>query len=482
MKNGIFKIIDENVDNTIGKRYYLCKANLGELIDFVKSQLEGIDVTEFNREFCEFEYNEYYDVDNESEEARKERLKSKTPEEMTKTPSDSYHFDRSMYLSSRKRYERFEDNNNLIFNVAVENNFISLYFDEFDGENIDGDFYLLDGFRRMFFDLQLGRNVNKDVYVKIYTNETTDADMMHLMFSFNLWKIPQGVDVWFDRGWRLFIYKRLGIKIVGNIYTQHFGYLNVYFGNYRYYSKYDYLELLHLVTSSQFYNDIQIIDALVDEKLTRCSQDNAFNELFLLKLSQKRLAGNENELNLDDWLHYLKVEWKEVDKINKMSVAGFYEKRIQNMVNEFFKIWEDSESLEKMKEEKPIEKMETLIEDYVFSVGSFEHIVKVNSDDSIFIDGRSYQYKNNKVYTRFSHHASDPDVRIYLFFDKYMVIKTDGRYWIVSANIKLSYTDLIFRSGSDDVIFVGDKEELIEKIEEMTGKKWKPNTRKTDVW
>lgn len=485
LKNEIFKVIDENVDNVIGKRYYLCKANLGELIDFVKGQLDGIDVTEFNQDFHEFEYDEFYDVDHETEEEREERLnpKKKTLEQLTEPSSSSYNFDRSRYLREKNEHMKFEDINNVIFDVAVENNFISLYFDNFNDKTFSGDFYLLDGFRRMFFDLQMGRNLDKDVYVKIYTKDATDIDMMHLMFSFNLWKVPQGVDVWFDRGWRLFIFKRLGIKLTGDKFGQHFGYLNVYFGNYKYNVKYDYLKLLKLVTGEQFYNDIRIIDALVDESLMRFSQGNVFNELFLYKLSQKRLDGNENDLNLDDWLHYLKVEYKEVDRINKMSVAGFFEKRIQNMVNEFFKIWENPEGLEEMKEKKPTGKMATPIEDYVFSVGSFERIVKVSSDDEIFIDGRVYQYKDNKIYTRLGTFVSNPIARIYLFFDKYYVMKHDGRYWIMTNKVS-KYTDLLFHDvqKSDLVVFKGDKEELIEKIEEMTGKKWKPNTRKTEVW
>ena len=124
--------------------------------------------------------------------------------------------DTRLYLENLNESKGKGSRLEMIYNTAIENNFVSLYFEKasVNGEflDVEGKFYLLDGFRRLLFDHNFCNKSDRMVYVKVYSSSTSDTDIMKLMFHFNLWKFPQGIDTWLDRGWRFFLYNRLGIS------------------------------------------------------------------------------------------------------------------------------------------------------------------------------------------------------------------------------------------------------------------------------
>lgn len=478
MKNNIFKVIDRNIDSIIEKKYYLCKVNFGDLVKFVENQFKGIDFEKFNYDFCEFIKNDYYENDNESVEDKNKRLG-----DVGKLKFDNFNYEN--YFNERREYFRQKDvvdekivMNKFIFNNGIENGFISLYFDNFNGENYEGNFYLLDGYRRILFNLE-DENLDREVYVKIYDGTTSDVDLMRVMFGFNFWKIPMGVKVWFDRGWRLFLFKRLGIEL-GKF---HFNYLNVYLDKYNYGEK-DYIEQEKLVTGNQFYNDMKIIDYLVNSEKMNFSQGYYFNEVFIYKLSKIRLNGNNNKLNIEDWIHFFDLSYGKVNVIKKMSVKGRYIKHISALVDDFFdNIWMNSDKLEKMRIKKPEGKMEVSIEDFIYnSMIRNDHNLSIVGEDSIVINNNFYKYQNNKIYAKIGGFQGNVMSRVYLFFDKFYVMKYNGKFYILSDKEKLNVNLIGYncQENNESVIFFGDKEGVIEKVKQMTGEIWKPNMRKTD--
>jgi hypothetical protein len=478
----MFKIIDENIDNIIGKKYYLCKINLFELITIVKNKMVDIDISSFNRDFLDFNVNDYYETDNETPENKKIRIEAennvKRYNGITLTSpyiDDGYTRERINYFSNKSKSIENESEHGFIFNYAIENNFISLYSESFNDGKLEGYFYLLDGYRRLLFDFNtIEKNIDKDVYVKIYTN-TTEQDIMELMFGFNIWKIPQGIHVWFDRGWRLFIFMHTGIYLS----QQHFYLLDEYVGReYINYKTYDAQE--KIITSKQFYNDIKIIDYLVNCEKMHHSKGKYFNYEFIEKLGKIRLNGNENYLNVEDWIHFLDLKYEDVDKIKSMTVHGHYNKRIILLVNEFFDMWKNPELIEEMNTEKPKSVSKTVIEDFYWNIPSYvrnEHTISIINDECLYIDCVNYYYENNKLYQYSTYNKYSNKYRVYLIFDKYKVISYDKVYYIINKDMKINYVDLVFH---DNYVFKGSKEELIIKIKENTGKTWKPNTRLTE--
>lgn len=481
-----FKVIDKNTDYIINKEYYLCKVNLADLITFVKEKLGDIDFDQFNQRFTKFDIDEYYEIDNEPEKNKRIRetriydMWNETKEiRLEREENDKYYDERHNYFFNKERKLKSESNQKFIYENSTENNFISLYSEYFDGKKFDGKFYLLDGYRRLLFNFNLfERNTNKDVYVKIYTNTTTDQDIMKLMFNFNMWKIPQGVDEWFDRGWRLFIYMRLGIEFT----QQHFYHLDRYVGDY--YIKYrDYSEQETIITSSQFYNDLKAIDYLINCEKMHHDKGKHFNYQFIEKLATIRKNGNVNELNIEDWIYFLDLKYQDVDKIKSMGVHGHYVKRIDSLVNDFFKIWENPKLIEEMKNKKPKGTTKTTIEDFYWKIPDyFRNEIQINvvNDNEFIIDNEFYEYENNKIYQPMEGFYDVKRVRVFLFFDKYHIIYFDKIYYIINNSFSPDANMVMHRDQEKNIIAFGTKDEMISKVKELTKKDWNPNTRRTD--
>ena len=288
-----------------------------------------------------------------------------------------------------------------------------------------------------------------------------------------------GVRVWFDRGWRLFLFKRLGIELK----EFHFKYLNVYLDKYNYGGK-DYIEQEKFVTGNRFYDDIKIIDYLVNCEKMKFSQGYYFNEVFINKLSKIRLSGNDDWLDIKDWIHFFDLSYGKVNVIKKMSVRGRYIKRISALVNDFFdNVWTNSNKLEKMRVEKPEGEMEVGIEDFIYnSRNGNDHNLSIVNEDLIVINNKFYKYQNNKIYVKIDGFQGNVMGRVYLFFDKFYVMKYNGNFYILSDKEKLNAHLIGYncQENNENIIFFGNKKGVINKVKEMVGENWKPNVRKTD--
>lgn len=495
----IFKIIDQNTDHIINKPYYLCRVNFGDLVQFVKDKFKGTDFTKFNEEFetkidekvmnhlkekeLKKGYKEYlsYSYDNQ-----KKQSFEKWREEEIKGKKESIQTD-------KKKLEHKEQLNNFIFNASTENNFISLYSEEVTFKGIDlimkGKFYLLDGFRRLLYDFNYAKkNLKKDVYIKIYDKKTTDQDMMKIMFHFNLWKFPQGISVWLDRGWRFFLYHRLGIRLYNTGYGEigHFTLLNPYLGKGRY-GDTDYLSKHKVLTSEKFYDDLLLIEEIVKKPDLVDSNEKGYlskNSCFAFKLMQylgaERRKNNLRNMQYNDFIIFLRLNINEVNKIKKMGVHGFYIKRIIQLVEDFFEIWKDDKALDDLRH-KDISKVKiTEITGHDFVKELPKEVIdkfKIKGkSERIDVNGNSYVVSNGKAFLQFGSYSDATKYRIYFFFDKYVLFKYDKFYRILNtANIvKQDWQD------NRKNVFEGNIASCLRKIKEMTGKDVKLNIKRTE--
>lgn len=152
--------IDSGYDNLLGSTYELHKTTLSELKVLAKSWYINTDFTKFDNRFV-----------RDSEEPSFIEMKKSG-------------------LSSSYFYAYKEDDN----------------------------YFLLDGFNRLFTDY--GKlDLDCTVYVKLITNKLSDNQLMGIMFHLNMWKL-QGKGHWdlkpdefFDRGFRLLLHKKFGVEL-----------------------------------------------------------------------------------------------------------------------------------------------------------------------------------------------------------------------------------------------------------------------------
>lgn len=183
------------------------------------------------------------------------------------------------------------------------------------------NYYLLDGFNRLF---TKEMNIPDDqvVYVKEITSKLEDNKLMTIMFNFNLWKLSQGhreydTKKFFDRGFRLLLYKKYGITIHVNEnykpnirFKNDFVVLQDYFmgEKYEWTSHYGYANLKKIFANSQIINDIKQIIKINDYLEPPFKNYYRFVSGFIMYLNRERVRGSEKIYIFNDYLEELKTD------------------------------------------------------------------------------------------------------------------------------------------------------------------------------
>lgn len=280
--------IDSGYDETLGSNYELCKTNLYDLKVLVTTWYKGTDFKEFDKRL------EWHSLDYKDKE-----------------------------LAEMKK-------------AGLTSNYFFVYK--------EGDeYYLMDGFNRLLTSYA-EINFNPPVYVKVLTSKLTDHDLMKIMFHLNMWKL-QGdghynfkPDDFFDRGFRLMLFKKFGIKLYSykdwSTRTQNrkdFDILFKYFRNEREFSDafaFKLSELRLLMGSERIVDDIKELIKSNIYLEPPFKNYEMFFDGFAMFLSRKRVNGDMSEYKFETYLEKLKADTKFFKKLQGMSGTDSTRKNI----------------------------------------------------------------------------------------------------------------------------------------------------------
>ena len=443
------KLIDSNIDKNINKKYDLFKIKIQDIRELLGSKYKKINMKDFNE--------------------GDDKIKGE------------YEFD-----FQKIDHEECDIADNIKFNAGIENNFITIH-------KIKNEYFLVDGFRRLFFDLQtLNRDIDREVYVKIFNEDTSEEDIMKLLCYANLWKYPQGIEVFLDRGWRLYLSFKLRIRLSNEstydskkYYVNHFEALEKYIDGKRYSRNSKYSDVISILSSPRFYDDLKLIDEIIRKKSTPdINHCKDFIKEFCNILGENREESFTKKISKEIYYKFLENESIEVTKIQNMGVRGFYFPRISSLTSKFFGLLKEDreEEIMNIDPSKIKGKLMTLQEYY--KIIPIEFRKKYSPDEPIGVglltfSKKNLEYRNKKLYFKY---CEMPPTRIHLFFGDYFVWYSNfnHNYYISEIN-RLCKIDLHYNTKTS-FIFGGDLEGVQLKVKEMTGKHWKKNARETEFW
>jgi hypothetical protein len=245
---------------------------------------------------------------------------------------------------------------------SYENSFIEMkrsgltsnYF--FAYRDQDGQHYLMDGFNRLFTNYGDLGDLDSPVYIKIITDELADWQLMHIMFRLNMWKL-QGDGHWafkpdefFDRGFRLFLSKKLGVDICSyqdsgwrDRTREHsdFDILTTYFRKEWIDSNafaYSLAGISALMSRETIISDIKQILKLNDYMKQPFGNYRVFLEVYVTFLSSRRVYdGDLRDYSFEYYLDKLKEDTKFFNKFQKMSGTDSTRKNAYNWIREIDK-------------------------------------------------------------------------------------------------------------------------------------------------
>jgi hypothetical protein len=214
----------------------------------------------------------------------------------------------------------------------------------------EGDnFFLLDGFNRL---LTSYAEIVEDVvvYLKIIVEKLEDNELMSVMLMLNMWKLSKthhgGFDTqnFFDRGMRLLLFKKFGIKIYHSLGDKEhynsrirnnndFDVLDNYFINemgFAGYFKLDLKDVMKLLSNKNIIVDLkEIIDSNNYLKPPFSKYDKFLNG-FVMFLSRQRLKKDDSEYRFKNFIKKLEADKKFFNKLEKMSWTDSTRKNIYN--------------------------------------------------------------------------------------------------------------------------------------------------------
>ncbi len=187
----------------------------------------------------------------------------------------------------------------------------------------------MDGFNRLFTDYG---DINSDtkVYLKVITSKLKDYELIKVMIHLNLWKLYAqyhefNTHMFFDRGFRLFLHKKFGIKI----YTykdydkrtrdnDDFEILDYYFRDEKSYSgnhKYDYHKLLKVFMNEKIIDDLKEIINSNNYLKQPFNHYESYLRSFVMFLSRRRLKGDIADYKFKDFLDILYKDEKYFERL-----------------------------------------------------------------------------------------------------------------------------------------------------------------------
>ncbi len=247
----------------------------------------------------------------------------------------------------KAKYIGEEETLKIIKKVGIITNYFFAYK---EGEQ----YYLLDGFNRILTDYGKIKS-DPEVYLKVITTKLQDNELMLIMFNLNLklssrryYEAIDPID-FFDRGFRLLLFKKFGIRFYSyedaNTKKRNdsdFELLEEYFKDEKDYSmefSFDYEELHKIFGNRQVINDLKEIVKYNDYLTMPFENYNDFFSGFVRFLSRRRLRGDENRYEFKDFLEMLYKD-KFFKKLQKMSWTDSCRKNVYKF---FQKIEEEIE-------------------------------------------------------------------------------------------------------------------------------------------
>lgn len=261
-------------------------------------------------------------------------------------------------------FERFDDRSKDYMDNSRHSQYAQMkisglasnYF--FVSRESNGEYYLLDGFNRLFTDYGPIEYDNHPVYIKVLTDNLEDWHYMQVLFRLNMWKVRERygnfhVQDYFDRGVRLFMYKKFGIEFYSHKIHDSEGEprkrdkedlwrLDKYFRK-------EWLEsasyiwgfkaLSLLLSNKKIIHDIREILKINDFKEKPFNNFDTFFEVYIVFLSARRIYderdGVVNDYPFEKYLNGLKEDKKFFKKFTGMSWTDSTRKNAYKWIREF---------------------------------------------------------------------------------------------------------------------------------------------------
>lgn len=222
----------------------------------------------------------------------------------------------------------------------------------------DDKFYLMDGFNRLFTDYG-DIDVDTKVYLKVITSKLKDHELMKVMVHLNLWKLYAdyhqfSTGTFLDRGFRLFIFKKFGIKLYwyegdAEHYKKRtrdktdFDVLDYYFRDELSYtdrSRYSYHNLLKIFMNEKIIDDLKEIIKGNDYLKKPFNHYDSYLQSFVMFLSRRRLKGDTADYKFEDFLQILydddkyfkRLQTRTWTDVTRQSLFKFFQK-IENKLD-----------------------------------------------------------------------------------------------------------------------------------------------------
>lgn len=237
------------------------------------------------------------------------------------------------------------EDENAKYTVMKISGIASNHFYAYKDQN--GKMLLMDGFNRLltnYGDLP----VDPIVYIKVLTDDLSDAKLMNIMFRLNMWKISKSgqddSEFWtsnfLDRGFRLFMFTKFDIVLkerhgIGYYGRNDMNALDHYFRNesIAVYFKRRLPELFKLFGNERIVDDFKEILKIHDYEEAPFKNYDTFEEGFIRFLARRRLVDDFSEHKFETYIKLLEDDKKFFKKLQGMSGNDSTRKNVY----EFFK-------------------------------------------------------------------------------------------------------------------------------------------------
>lgn len=215
----------------------------------------------------------------------------------------------------------------------------------------DGEYYLLDGYNRLFTEYA-NLDIDPIVYVRVIIDKSSDAKLMSIMFRLNMWKLNKHrihrleTKDFFDRGFRLFMHKKFDIVLDNATDYKNrernesdFTILDLYFrreSEMTHDYSYGFKDLIKLFSGEKIIDDLKECVIINDYMEPPFKNYRFFKNGYVMFLSWRRVEGDLTNYSFDDFLTLLKED-KFYKKLIKMSWTDSTRKNVYKFFTNYIK-------------------------------------------------------------------------------------------------------------------------------------------------
>lgn len=256
-------LLHNSRSNLLGLNFELHETTIGEILEKLFSS--NSFYKDFNLNYFDFSSNEYRNLQrNITDSLRSKENSFSDYKDLASNLFNEYASNKSKDIKENMHYS-FDRAESYDYLTAFETGFI-------DVELLpNGDWRLLDGFRRLFISTNLTDNVLKyKVLVRIY-KELDDLNWINYMYVNNRWKLAytKNLNELFSRGFSASLYLRNDLSLT-SLLDEELKFLNFYgigsrsfSTNYSYFASNDFNVKRIFMNNSMFISDIKLILELI---------------------------------------------------------------------------------------------------------------------------------------------------------------------------------------------------------------------------